>query len=160
MQLNFTFAGLDAARSSLSRISDLVFRLRAVKTSKGSSFDLEPFKERFKAALGDDLNISIALSVLFDLIRELNTHCDAETLSHQDATKALSLFGSWDEILGLSILKTGDEEIPQELLSFLERRESARREKNFKVSDEMRDAILARGYLIEDTPSGARLKKK
>jgi cysteinyl-tRNA synthetase len=57
-------------------------------------------------------------------------------------------------------LNPPEETIPIELLHLLEKRESARREKNYQVSDEMRDAIHSKGYLIEDTPLGARLKKR
>jgi cysteinyl-tRNA synthetase len=157
-QLNFTFAGLDAARSSLSRIFDLISRLKEIKTPGNSSFDFEAPNRQFKEAIGDDLNTSAALSILFDLIRSLNTFCDEKKLTQVDAQKALSLISSWDEVLG--VLTPKEEEIPSDLLSFLEQREKARREKNWALSDQMRDAILSRGYQIEDTPTGARLKRK
>lgn len=159
-QLNFTFAGLDAARSSLTRISDLIARLRTIKATHSPVLDLNKTQERFKAALADDLNISAALAVLFDFIRELNTLCDEDKLGAQEAASVLELLSTWDQVLGVLPLEEKQEEIAADLLSFLEQRETARREKNWRLSDEMRDAIHARGYLIEDTPNGARLKKK
>ncbi|MBX7067322.1 MAG: cysteine--tRNA ligase [Parachlamydiales bacterium] len=159
-QLNFTFAGLDAARSSLQRIEDLVLRLRSISSERPGVGVLEQAKERFKEALAEDLNISAALAVLFDLVRELNTLCDSDRLGNLEALEALKLLADWDRVLGVLPLEKKSEEIPLELLQFLDRRESARREKNWRLSDEMRDAIHARGYLIEDTPQGARLKKK
>ncbi len=161
-QLNFTFAGLDAARSSLQRIEDLVHRLRAVQTpgiAGQAGAYLEKASQRFKAALADDLNISAALAALFDLIRELNTLCDEEKIGRTEADEILRVLSDWDRVLGVLPLHK-KEEIPSDLLHYLEQREKARREKNYRLSDEMRDAILARGYLIEDTPTGARLKKK
>jgi cysteinyl-tRNA synthetase len=162
-QLNFTMQGLDAARASLTRIADLIDRLRAVKSPERSTVaasQLKSAKERFKTALADDINISAALAILFDLVRELNSLCDAGKLGANEAQEALALFAEWDCVLAVLPLKEKKEEVPQELLRMLELREKARSEKNWSVSDEMRDAILANGYLIEDTPQGARLKKR
>ncbi|PIS03349.1 MAG: cysteine--tRNA ligase [Chlamydiae bacterium CG10_big_fil_rev_8_21_14_0_10_42_34] len=158
-QLNFTFAGLDAARSSLQRIEDLIERLRSVKESKSSTASSERAKTRFDAALADDLNISSALAALFDFLRELNVLADQDKLGVEEAREALKLFEEWDKILGVLPLKKKEDEIPVELTRLLEEREKARKEKNFKQSDAMRDAILSQGYVIEDTPKGARLKK-
>lgn len=159
-QLNFTFAGLGSARSSLQRIEDLVLRLRAIDQDHFPSGILEEADLRFKTALADDLNISSALAALFDLIRELNILCDEGKLGVQEAKAVLQLLANWDQVLGLLPLHKKAEQIPQDLIVFLERRESARKEKNWSLSDQMRDAIYARGYVIEDTPQGARLKKK
>ena len=160
-QLNFTFAGLDAARASLQRIEDLILRLRAVQGPKKSGFAAGPLQRaslRFKTALADDVNISAAFAALFDLIRELNALCDENKLGREDAEEALAHFETWDEILALLPLHQ-KEEVPEELVGMLARREQARKMRDFRLSDEMRDAIHARGYLIEDTPTGARLKK-
>jgi len=163
-QLNFTFAGLDAARSSLQRIEDLISRLREIiKTSDADTANASDYLEkaslRFKTALADDLNISSSLAALFDLIRELNGLCDEGKLGRNEAQKALDLLSGWDRVLAVLPIQK-KEAIPRDLLDYLEQREKARSEKNWRLSDQMRDAILARGYLIEDTPTGARLKKK
>jgi len=161
-QLNFTFAGLDAARASLERFEDLILRLRAIQESKNSNFAAGPLERaslRFKTALADDLNISLALAALFDLIRELNALADENKIGKEDAENALSYFEKWEEVLAVLPLKE-KENVPQELLEMLARREVARKQKDFPMSDQMRDAIHARGYLIEDTPTGARLKKR
>ncbi len=157
-QLNFTFAGLDAARSSLQRVADLVARLRAIQEELPPAAALEPADHRFQTALADDLNLSVALAALFDLLRELNTLCDAQRLGRCEAQAALQLLAKWDQVL--AVLPLEKEEIPGNLLHLLEQRETARREKNWRVSDAMRHEIESQGYLIEDTPAGARLKKK
>ncbi len=159
-QLNFTFAGLDAARSSLQRVEDLVLRLRSIQGEHPSSHSLEKADLRFKTALSDDLNISSALAALFDLIRELNILCDEKKIGAEEAHAALELLSSWDRVLGVLPLQKRTEEIPVDLLHFLEQRETARKGRNWSLSDQMRDAIHSRGYIIEDTPQGARLKKK
>lgn len=158
-QLNFTFAGLDAARSSLQRIRDLILRLKTVEKDHSETGLIHEARIRFKEALSEDLNISAALAVLFDLIRELNTLFDQNRLGKVEAAHALQLLAEWDQVLAVLPLEETPEEVPQDLLEFLEKRERARKERNWKESDAMRDAIHARGYVIEDTPQGARLKK-
>ena len=162
-QLNFTFASLTSARSSLQRIEDLILRLRSIEgtsVKEAHVFDhLQKAECLFKEALSDDINISEALAVLFDLIRELNSLCDQGKVGKQEADAALNLLEKWDTVLGVLPLHE-KEKIPDALLECLRKREEARKAKNFRVSDQMRDEILSCGYLIEDTPTGARLKKK
>ncbi len=161
-QLNFTFAGLDGARSSLSRIRDLIDRLRGIETSGPAAISipiLEQANQKFKSSLADDLNISAALAALFDLIRELNIQADNKALTKADAEAALQLFTQWDKVLGVLPLQS-QEEAPAHLLELLAQRNQARVEKNWKQSDLLRDEIAKAGYVIEDSPTGAKLKKK
>jgi cysteinyl-tRNA synthetase len=162
-QLNFTFPSLQAARASLRRIEDLIVRLRSIEAKAQNSEHVYDYihkaENRFKEALAEDINISEALAALFDLIRELNTLCDQDAVGKLEAASALKLFETWDLVLGVLPLNK-NEDIPHEILDYLSKREEARKAKNYAVSDQMRDAILSRGYLIEDTPTGPRLKKK
>jgi cysteinyl-tRNA synthetase len=161
-QLNFTKAGLMGARASLARISDFVGRLQGPLGEKEGdevSDLLVKANGRFVEALGDDLNISVALAALFDLVRELNALADENRLGQSGAEKVLKLFARWDKALGVLPLRK-KEEVPAHLEKLLEERETARKSKNWRLSDELRDAISAEGYVIDDTPSGARLKKK
>lgn len=162
-QLNFTLQSLEAARASLQRLDDLIYRLRSLRETQTShsahiTSYLDKAAMRFKTALADDMNISSALAALFDLVRELNALCDENRMGSKDAQEALRLFEQWDRVLGVLPLHE-KEAIPSDLLHFLEQREQARKQKNYQLSDQMRDKILSRGYLIEDTPTGARLKK-
>lgn len=160
-QLNFTLPRLDAARASLQRIGDLIDRLQKVKDPKptqNGEAALQKADLSFKTALADDINISAALAALFDLIRELNTLLDDDKMGLNEAQSVLRKLEEWDRVLAVLPLKK--EAIPQELVDLLEEREAARRGKNFSLSDALRDEILSKGYLIEDTPSGARLKKR
>ncbi len=163
-QLNFTIQGLDAARASLERIEALVIRLHAIEETGESPPALTELMKTadhaFKEALAHDINSSAALAALFDLVRDLNVLADTGTLTRTGAERALHLLEKWDAVLGVLPLESKELEIPQELQEMLEKRERARKEKNFQVSDEMRQEISDRGYLIEDTPQGARLKKR
>ena len=161
-QLNFTLAGLDAVGKSLERLSDFILRLRQIEVMQSfGEIDglIKKTKTLFSDALADDLNISSALAALFDFVREVNTLCDAGKVGKEEVQKVLYFLEQLDQVVGVLPLQTVQEEIPQDLQQLLAAREQARQKKDWKAADESRDVILARGYLIEDTPHGARLKK-
>ena len=138
--------------------------LHALKVKKNHGFILPILTktmEQFKAHLADDLNISAALAVLFDMVREVNKLCDANQIGILEAEDVLDFLRRIDQVLNVLNLDGAAEEelIPQELEELLKQREAARAEKNWKEADSCRDLIHARGYSIEDTPQGARLKK-
>ena len=161
-QLNFTFEGLDAAAKSLMRVSDFVLRLKEIDSTEATAA-AEPFmletRERFKLALADDLNISVALAALFDFIRDINTLCDSHQVGRTEAHKLIQFLEDLNRVLGVLPLQPMTEEIPSHLLALLADRQKARAEKDWKRADACRDKLLLEGYLIEDTPTGARLKK-
>lgn len=162
-QLNFSFAGLDSAAKSIERLSDFVLRLRQIHQMTNSGL-VEPFLKNantlFTEALSDDLNISPALGALFDLVREINSLCDSGKVGKEEAQKVLHLLERFDQVLGVLPLQRSPEAISRELQELLVQREAARASKNWKAADAARDQILASGYVIEDTPNGARLKKR
>lgn len=162
-QLNFSLEGLDAAAKSLERISDFISRLRGLD-SKGVDRAADAFiqmtQEKFSLALADDLNISVALAALFDFIRDINSLCDAGQVGRQEAQQILHFLEEIDRVLGVLPLRALHEEIPAELLTLLADRQKARVDKDWAKADACRDVLLKHGYLIEDTPAGARLKKR
>lgn len=162
-QLNFTLSSLTAARNSLQRIKDVILRLQDIdkpSENSGHVFDtIQKAEKSFKEGLADDLNISVALASIFDFVRDINTLCDAKKIGYAEAKTILNLFNQWDTVLGVFPLNE-EEEIPEDLLKCLQIRNEARAAKNFAMSDKMRDEIQSRGYMIEDTPTGARLKRK
>jgi cysteinyl-tRNA synthetase len=159
--LNFTLQGLDAARASLKRIADCIVRLQSIQAPLQGSLASPILKEAaicFQTELADDINISASLGSLFDFIRELNSLADQNHLAVNEAEEALQLFGKWNQVLAVLSLEKPDQ-IPSDLQHLLETREKARREKNYSLSDQIRKQIYAKGYLIEDTATGVRLKK-
>lgn len=163
VQLNFTFQELDAVRSALTRIQDFARRLHEIASStiygKVEKILLKA-KENFTSALRDDMNISLALSSIFDLVREGNTLCDQQEIGKKEAGEILHLLETFDQVLQVLPLKPQEIAVPKEIEEALHKREQARKEKNWKLADELRDFIYAQGYFIEDTPSGLRVKKK
>lgn len=161
-QLNFTFQGLDSTKSSLQRLNDFIQRLNEIEHLQdgGRVEELcQKTMDHFAGALADDLNISAALGALFDFVRDMNGVCDTGQISKGEAQKALELMKKFDSVLGVLCFENQEPSIPLELQEAFENRLKARQDKNWKLADELRDFIQQRGYVIEDTPNGARLKK-
>ena len=163
-QLNFTFEGLDGIVSSLQRLSDFIFRLKSlvqqpIESKENVTALLERAMQSFTSYLADDLNISPALAEIFDLVREIHALADQEKIGKRQAEEVLAFLHKIDQVLAFLPLQE-EEEAPAELQEILAQRESAREEKNWAAADACRDAIHAKGYVIEDTPQGARLKKR
>ncbi|MCH1430306.1 MAG: cysteine--tRNA ligase [Chlamydiales bacterium] len=162
-QLNFTLEGLEAAKASLKRMDDFIFRLGKVKQESQASSTITKLIDeqvkKFDAALADDLNISVALSAVFDLIKEVNQLIDDEKVSLNDAKSVLEFLEKVDPVLGIFDFKENSEGIPQELQQALKDRIEARSSKNWGEADRLRDYIHQKGYVIEDSPDGSFLKK-
>ncbi|MEI8365984.1 MAG: cysteine--tRNA ligase, partial [Parachlamydiaceae bacterium] len=161
-QLNFTLSGLDAVKGSLQRLQDFIQRLNEVNVPHNLDL-IDPILARaylsFSGSLADDLNISPALAAVFELVREVNVLCDGGKLGKAEAQKVLGLLKQFNDVLGVLSFDVLDEIIPQDLEEALAQRIEARQHKNWALADTLRDFISARGYVIEDTPNGARLKK-
>ena len=161
-QLNFTFTGLDGIKSALHRLNEFIQRLLDYQNG-GSKGLVDPLIEKaysaFAEALADDLNISVALAALFDLVREVNVLYDNRSMSREEAHKIIELLKKFDTVLGVLDFEKAEPEIPMELQEALQKRIDARKNKDWAQSDSLRDYILSKGYVIEDTAKGPRLKK-
>jgi cysteinyl-tRNA synthetase len=114
---------------------------------------------RFHEAMNDDVNTARALGHLFDLAREVNRAGEAGDADQARAgARALRRLGGLIGLFWVAPAAAG-EEWPAELLELVERREAARKAKNWKESDEIRDALKAKGLVIEDSAQGPRLKR-
>lgn len=162
-QLNFTFGGLDAIKGALNRLQDFIERLLEIHTNHTCDL-VDPLLIRietsFSEALADDLNISAALAAVFELVREGNFLCDAGKIGKEESEKILTLLKRFNTVLGVLSFEKRIEAIPEDLQTALAQRIEARKQKNWALSDQLRDFIVGRGYIIEDTPEGARLKKE
>lgn len=160
-QLNFTMQGLDAAQHSLARLDAFVDRLESIDdsdTGYAVAELLQKAEEEFKKHLADDLNISAALATLFDLVREINALIDQGKIGLKEAKSTLELLKLLDGALGVLKFQL-KADVPKELEEALENRAKARQNKDWKRADEIRDFIHSKGYIIEDSPKGAKLKK-
>ncbi|MBI4712128.1 MAG: cysteine--tRNA ligase [Planctomycetes bacterium] len=155
--LNFTLEGLDAAKNALQRLSDfklmLSEKMGGAKDAGCEIHDtrLETVRTNFEQAMDNDLNISEALAVLFDFIREANK----STISQQSAIN--NLLQDFDRVIG--VMTVQEVAVPPEIDTLIKEREDARKRKDYKRSDEIKQQIKAKGFVIEDTPAGTRVKK-
>ena len=164
---NFTLDGLQSARTALERIDECLGKLRelssfGVPPSGGNAH--EPPKggtpnllAGFNAELDDDLNISGAWGAVFDWVRETNKRMAENSLKPADAAAALAAWEKLDTVLGIGA--PVETEVPPGIVALLEARQAARKAKDFKRSDVIRDELKAKGWVIEDTPKGPKLKK-
>jgi cysteinyl-tRNA synthetase len=114
--------------------------------------------QRFGEALDDDLNVSAALAVVFDLVRDLNRRIDDRVLSTSDAARALETLRSFDEVLG--VLPDAEDELDPETRAMLDARVAARAGRNWAESDRLRDELARRGIAVEDTRDGQRWRRQ
>ena len=112
---------------------------------------------RFTEALDDDLNISAAWAAVFDWVRDTNRRIAENSLKPGDAAAALAQWEKVNSVLGISAAV--EAEAPPEIVALLEARLTARKAKDFKRSDAIRDELKAKGWVIEDTPKGPKLKR-
>jgi cysteinyl-tRNA synthetase len=160
---NFTLDGLAGAKTALARIDECVGKLReraadmlALEKNPGtnSSVSLLP---SFTAALSEDLNISGAWGAVFEWVREVNRRLAEHSLSPTAAETALIEWNKVDSVLGIGV-KT-ETEVPAEILALADARTEAKKAKDFKRADAIRDELKAKGWVIEDSPKGIKLKK-
>ena len=150
--LNFTWEGMEEARQALARIDEWLRRLREA----GRAGELQPNRavaiedDRFAEALDDDLNISAALGHLFEQIRESNRELDGGI----DSARALAWLTWWQRINQVLALEAEQEELPEEIVRMAEERRHARLARDWQKSDELRDALQARGWEVRDTKDG------
>ncbi|MFA7319467.1 MAG: cysteine--tRNA ligase [Parcubacteria group bacterium] len=171
-QMNFTWEVMEQAKSNLQKISAWVNNLKNIESrdainrvSTGDGIDfVHIYEKRFEEAIDDDLNIPLALSVVYELITETNKFLAEDKLSIATAENILKFWEKINKVLGLKVkifvtttftLKRniGDVAIsnfPEEIIRLAEKRKVARDNKDFQKSDELRKEIEKAGYIIED----------
>ncbi|MFN2621960.1 MAG: cysteine--tRNA ligase [Chthoniobacterales bacterium] len=162
--LNFTWEGMEEARAAIARVDDWRRRLDEAAREAPGSKSQDPnkhqtpsSKEEFQNALDDDLNISGALGVLFEMIRETNRRMDAGEMGAEEAKAWLEWWKSVDGVLQIS----GEEaELPAEIAELAEARAQARLAKDWRKSDELRDELAARGWEARDTKDGQKITRR
>jgi cysteinyl-tRNA synthetase len=160
--LNFTFDNLAQAKASRQRIIDFVYELEHQTWAGGSEPKVSTLADKtlteFEKNLADDLNISAALAVVFDFIREINLGLTKNMIKKTEAEKILDTIYKLDEVLAI-LPEKKDENLPPEILDKIELRQKAREEKNFKLADSIREELRQMGIILEDTKEGVRWKK-
>jgi cysteinyl-tRNA synthetase len=118
--------------------------------------DLKLYRDRFNEAVDDDFNTADGIAVIFDLIREINTNVDEET-AKQTLQEAYNLFIELTSVLGLLGKKEGI--LEEDIEKLIGERQKARKERNFGLSDKIRDDLKKKGIILEDTPQGVKWRR-
>ena len=153
---NFTLDGLAGAKTALARIDECVGKLREI-AGNATAAPESKLQEQFSAALADDLNISAAWGEIFKWVTETNKRLAENSLSSQVAAANLAAWEKIDSVLGIGVKM--ETEVPAEISALADERTAAKKAKDFKRSDAIRDELKAKGWVIEDTPKGIKLKK-
>jgi cysteinyl-tRNA synthetase len=164
--INFSRELLEQEQSALDRLynakNNLEYLLedapvRPVDEAEKQLLDQLPeFVEEFERAMDDDINTADAVGVIFDLVREINTHITGGQ-SAETIRAALDTLKSLTGILGLLTKKRG--KLDSEIEELIEKREQARKDKNWALADSIRDELKEQGIILEDTPQGVRWKR-
>jgi len=163
--LNFSADLMEAAKNGLERIVTCAEKLNAYLTNDNLYTDEEKqllveaqkYNERYNEAMDDDFNTADAISVIFELVKFINTNTD-ENSSKEFVESLLKQLTTLADICGL-ILERKEEMLDQEIEDMIAARQAARKEKNFKLADEIRDTLLQKGIILEDTREGVKWKR-
>src|SRR6185436_8212320 len=162
-QINFTFDALGGAEKTVASLRDFKARLSEAKASPGLNEALheatQSAVQEFEAGMDDDLNTSVALAVIHNLTRVVNTALARKKLQEDNKVELVELLRRFDTVLNIF----GDQQpemLDSEIQSLIDERQEARRRRDFARGDEIRDELAARGIILEDTKEGVRWKRK
>mgnify|MGYP001381305159 FL=1 len=162
--VNFSHELLDQAKSALERLYNAKNNLdhllrqtqdRELTQQEHKLYDeMDGYIKKFEEAMEDDINTADALAVIFDLVRDANTHLKAES-SKKLVQKTYDVFKTLTHILGI-VQKKQEMTLDEEIEALIEKRQQARAAKDWATADKIRDDLRKRGIILEDTPTGVR----
>ena len=166
--LNFSADLMEAAKNGLERMVTCADKLNSYLINEKSAKEMsdaekqlvreaEKYNDRYNEAMDDDFNTADAISVIFELVKFINTNTD-ENSSKEYVETLLKQLNTLADICGL-ILERKEEMLDQEIEDMIAARQAARKEKNFKLADEIRDTLLQKGIVLEDTREGVKWKR-
>jgi cysteinyl-tRNA synthetase len=162
-QLNFTFDALTGAEKTVASLRDFRARLSEARTEPGINKELHETAERtlreFEGGMDDDLNTSVALAVVHNLSREVNTALARKKVKADNQRELLEVIDRLDTVLNI-FGQSQREMLDSEVQALIDERQEARRRRDFHRADEIRVELADRGIILEDTKDGVRWKRK
>jgi cysteinyl-tRNA synthetase len=166
-QLNFNVELLESSKAALDRLYNAIGNLEnllgEVKLEELSDSEkeylktLHSYKDKYIEKMDDDFNTADAISVIFDLVRDINSNITVNS-SKELVQYSLELIRELGSPLGI-LQKSTKGNLEDEIEALIAQRQQARKDKNWALSDKIRDDLKARGIVLEDTPQGVRWKK-
>lgn len=161
-QMTFSWAVMDAAREGRKRLNQFARKIHSLiemQVERSDEKYLSDKSDTFREALNDDLNTPMALSIIFELVKDINSQIANEALAVSPASIWKFLLEA-DKVLGLDLEKIAlaTESIPAEIEELLAKRQLARDNRDFEASDRLRDQIKELGYLVEDGKDGQSIR--
>ncbi len=156
--INYSYEVIEQAKNSLERLytcrNNIDFALKNAKDGGEAPEFIEKRKQEFIAAMDDDLNTADALAAIFMLVRDINTLI-AEGAGKTALEACADMFDQLTGVLGL-VYNRKTEALDSDIEALIEQRTAARKAKDFKTADEIRDKLKAMGIVLEDTPQGVK----
>ena len=146
-KLNFTWEGMDSAKVSLDRLRD-AYQKHLEGNEEVEDAEIEKYRNSFTEAINDDLNMPVAMSVVWEVAKVA-----------KKSKKLADLLKEFDKVLGINIDYIQKEEVPEEIKELLEIRQKARENKDWAESDKIRDLIKEKGYIVKDSKEGQTIEK-
>jgi cysteinyl-tRNA synthetase len=168
--VNFSDELLTQAKNALERLYTAKFQMQYLLErceDKAPSEDeaqwadhLKTYNDQFIAAMDDDLNTADAIAAMFELVRDANSTL-TEASSKQTVEAALQMFNQLSDVLGLATKNKDEKEgsLEDEIEALIEKRQAARKAKDFATADAIRDDLAAKGIILEDTRDGVKWHK-
>jgi cysteinyl-tRNA synthetase len=163
--LNFTFEGLKSAHTAIERLRNFKFRLESAKLAPGNNDQIAEHAARalaeFNASMDDDLNTAEALGAVFEFLRDANTALDTGEFKAGNLESALALLNRFDSVFDvLRPSEHADGISEADIDQLVASRTSAKKARDFARADAIRNELLEKGVILEDTKDGVRWKRK
>ena len=158
--LNQSKAGLERLYNAKERLEFIISKLsdNAENTEELKlEEELNSFRQRFIEAMDDDLNTADALSIVFELARFMNSNVN-ENSTKEFAKKVLDEFNELTSVLNI-VNKKQDDMLDEEIEALIQKRTEAKKNRDFKLADEIRDELLEKGIILEDTRQGVKWRR-
>ncbi len=149
-KLNFTWEALESSQNALNRLRD-GYKKHSEGNAKTDETIIEEYKTKFNEAINDDLNMPVAMSVIWDVVKNPNK-----------SKQLADLLLDFDRVLGIDIQineTKQEEKLPEEIEELVNKRKEARASKDWALSDKIRDELKEKGYAVKDTKEGTTIEK-
>lgn len=163
---NFTFARLESAMATIESLDNTLKRLKSytprnTKVRREFRDELQSHVQNFVASLENDFDTVIALTSVFDFIKNINRDIDTDSLTTKEVSSVIEVLKSWDGVMGVfdwAIFETTS--IPENIQKLAQERQEAKKNKDFSRADEIRKEVENAGYTITDSKDGPIIEKK